>query len=251
MQVPLRCALWVLLLGGAGLAAASSGRPTAPRDEGRETQPGVRLTKLQPLFRKDMPINGRSTVSLELPDGGEKGEMNVGLRKTRYDCAARIMGTTGSAEFSEQLDCYELIADGPFVWASWRLSSSPRGNFQLLKGPQGTPYLCWILAARLYLAEIRQPRDRAVALQDYILRERRSDTLCIPVGRLIPESAFWGVNALFIDMSVVSLDAHPLGLAVTIADPEGNRYTIVGQDGQWRVANKPYGQEPEPERENR
>jgi hypothetical protein len=192
----------------------------------------VRLTKLRPVSRQMPPFNGEDSIAVPLAGEKEWREVEVALRVTRYQCSAlRIRGGKAS-KWSTSPRCYELVTQSPFVWASW--GNVPRGLFQLVEGPEGTPFLKWVTFGTLVLAELRAPCDRAMALQRHILDESE-DTLRIPVSKLIPDAESWGVHGSYIDAKVVSINKHDEGLAVRIADPYGFQYVLVGTGSNWRL----------------
>ena len=60
----------------------------------------------------------------------------------------------------------------------------------------------------------------------------------VQIRPLIPEAETWGVNDLYTDVRLVSLRKTDDGnFELVVSNPDGTKfYTIVGQGGDWRLA---------------
>ncbi|MFO7957124.1 MAG: hypothetical protein R6X33_08470 [Candidatus Brocadiia bacterium] len=195
----------------------------------------VRLTELIPVSRETVQINGKDKTDILLPGDGEAQRVEVSMRRTRYECQALRVRNGETSAWSHDLVCYELVTDSPFVWAAWTYPSAAFWHVRTLAGPDDTPYLAYVKWSTAVLSPITESRDRALALQEFLLDEPQEDLL-IPVSKLIPESEYWGVYATHTPMEVLSITERGEDLAVSIADPEGNEHVFLGRGREWRVS---------------
>ena len=162
---------------------------------------------------------------------GKRKEVPVALVEMIYQ-SKLLLVTEGKAreKWSGYLFCYELRSRDSaalYTWAVW--SSSPLGRFRLLSGERGENYLAWIDVSDVGFAEVSKPRDRCGALYDHFSPKAPADIVYVPVGDLVPEVDFWGVNAFYSDITILSVAKDKAGnWVVKISDPSGKKvFTLV------------------------
>jgi hypothetical protein len=108
--------------------------------------------------------------------------------------------------------------------------------FRLFSTEGGDDYLAWVDASTVLFAEVSRPRDRCLAWAQHFSGGPPPGTVRVPVGELVPAARTWGVNALYADIIVRSIDKDDdANWVVKISRLDSDEvFTLVGKDGKWR-----------------
>ena len=216
----------------AGLGAC---RPGAAQEAQVPREVVVPL-ELTPTTRKAIPLN-QDHIALADGEGRVRRPVPVVLEVTTYSgTVLHIVG--GRAKWGVPPGrLYELRStetDVPYSWALW--SPLVLGWFRLFSTQGGDNYLAWVDASTVVFAEVSKPRDRCLAWAQHFSGEPPPGATRTPVRQLVPEARTWGVNALYFDIIVRSIDKDDDGnWVVRISPPDSDEvFTLVGKDGKWR-----------------
>ena len=224
--------LTVLALGLVGWLLAS---PTLAAEPARQqvavvgaTVEGVRV----------IPPGGDRVVNVQQPTGSLR-QVKVALVEMAYNLdIARIREDKIDID-TGTMRCYEirsLEADIPYCWALW--SVGRLGNPTMFCPPGSDSFLAWVEGSVVSFEDVSQPNDRLQALTRRLNARGAPLSSLVQVRALIPEAETWGVDARYQDVRVVSLRKRDDGtFELVVSNPEGTKvYTIVGQGGEWRLA---------------
>jgi len=183
------------------------------------------------LWRRAIPLDP-DRLTIMLARGEEAQQISVALRATTYRCRLLEVREGEPGEWHGRLHCYELDSDAPYTWAVW--SPFVLGMFRLFPDQGGQNYLAWVSGSNVEIAEVSQPRDRCVALNEYFVREHRRVAF-VPVGELLPMRPFLSPNPQYWAIRVLSIAEHqPGNWTVKISGPDSPEvYTLVSEGGQW------------------
>ena len=229
----LRLAAAARLLVGVPLAPWLAAGQT-PQPDGAERAIAIPL-ELQAVRRTPVPLNGDEVLALH-PGTGERTRVRVVLEQTVYRGKMLQVVRGTRVESAAPEFCYELRStrtDVPYSWALW--SPCPLGWFRLFTTAGGENYLAWVEASAVEFVEVSKARDRCVALAEHYAKRPFAPVEVVPVHRLVPGVRRWGVNALYSDIMVRSIDKNDHGnWVVKISPPDSDElFTLVGKGESW------------------
>jgi len=204
----------------------------------QDSKRGLEMNLLKSVeLRSQRVIPLAQEARLILPEGkNEQKQVPVMLVEMEYDCRLLVLAEDGQRERCRCLLCYEIRSKGdrPFSWAMW--SFYGLGRFRLFPKTNGKNMLAWIQASSICFTEVSEPKDRLVELTRFLSRQRPPRFQHVPVGSLVPEAKTWGVNALYFDICVRSIEKDDAGkIIVTFSGPDSERiYTVVRDGGEWQ-----------------
>jgi hypothetical protein len=192
--------------------------------------------ELQATRRRPIALN-REHVLLRAGPGGQSRRVAVVLEETAYEGKLLQLEEGRASERTIAALCYELRSSEtavPYSWCVWSVSAMGRFRLVTSEGPRS--YLAWVLRSSVFFAEVSSPRDRCVALADYYTARPIPELVRVPARALVPQVREWGVNALYCDIVVRSIDKDDEGnWVVNISPPDSEEViTLVGKDGDWR-----------------
>jgi len=166
---------------------------------------------------------------------GKEAEIRVVLTVTICEPKWHFLGEGPDTIFEGLGHCffYELEGDTTYTWvlASW----TALGNFRLFSEGLGENYLAWVEGNNVFFAEVSEPRDRSIAIQEDFSRKAVPGMVRVPVHELIPESTKWELKAPYNDVRVQSIEKDGAGeWVIKISGPDTDQvYTLVSQKGEW------------------
>jgi len=189
---------------------------------------------------RNIPLVGDQAVNVQQPTGSLR-QVKVGLVEMAYNLdIARVRQDRVDRFSRTRMKCYEIRSlepDLPYCWAIW--SPEALFNLRLFTDPAGGSFLGWVHpGAVVSFEDVSQPNDRLEALTRRLNAPGTPMSQAVQLRPLIPEVVNWGVNALYWDVRLVSLRKRNDGtFALVVSNPDGTKlYTIVGQGGDWRLA---------------
>ena len=195
------------------------------------------------VSERALPLGRDDQLRVATEVKGEWKELRVALVEMSYRLELVDVDANGDTKHTPMsLLCYELRSKGdrPYTWAMW--SSCGLGRFRLLSDRNANNLLAWVSGRDVFVTTVSGVRDRIEELTHVLSREVRPPhhdapgVQRVPVGILVPEVTSWGVNALFFDISVLSVTKDDRGdMTVQISGPDSKRaYTLVRHEGIWR-----------------
>jgi hypothetical protein len=186
-----------------------------------------------------IPPVGDRMVNVQQPKGSLR-QVKVALVEIAYRLDLAQLRENKLDIDTGTMRCYEIRSlepDLPYCWAIW----TPEGlfNLRLFTDPAGGSFLGWVHpGAVVSFEDVSQPNDRLEALTRRLNVPGTPMSQAVQLRPLIPEVINWGVNALYWDVRLVSLRKRDDGtFALVVSNPDGTKlYTIVGQGGDWRLA---------------
>ncbi len=200
---------------------------------------GMNLLKSAQLRgQRVIPLGPKRVVMLHEGEAQNK-EVPIMLVEMKYYCqVVRVGEDEGSRETSMSLLCYEMRSKGdvPYTWAMWS-DRGGRGHFRLFTDDQGNNFLAWVEFSSVLFTEVSKAKDRLVELTRYLSQAEQDQFQRVPVGTLVPEVRSWGVNALYFDISVRSIQKDATGkVTIELSGPKSAMvYTLVQEDGKWHL----------------
>ena len=204
----------------------------------RRSVSGVNLLKSAELRGQTViPLGPKRVVMLHEGEAQNK-EVPVMLVETEYYCQlVRVGKDSGRKETSMSLLCYEMRSKGdvPYTWAMWSARGG-RGHFRLFTDDQGNNFLAWVEFSDVIFTEVSKPKDPLVELTRYLSQAEQDEFQRLPVVTIVPDVRSWGVNALYFDISVRSIEKDAAGkITVTFSGPEPEKIYCVVRDGaEWQ-----------------
>lgn len=184
-----------------------------------------------------IPLGQKPCIIL-LEGDAERKKVPVVLVKLEYFCEFLRVGKRGLSDRSSSLFCYEIRSKGdvPYTWAMWS-DRGGRGHFRLFTDDQGNNFLAWVEFSSVLFTEVSKPNDRLVELTRYLSQVEPDQFQRVPVGTLVPEVRSWGVNALYFDISVRSIEKDATGkMTLEVSGPKSDMvYTLVQEDEKWHL----------------
>jgi len=197
----------------------------------------INLLKSAELRSERLVPLGQQPLLIVSDGENQKKEIPVLMVEMEYLCELVSVGKDGRRkERSIPLRCYEIRSKGdvPYMWAMW--PGMPAGHLRLFVKRNGKNILTWVETSNVFFAEVSEPKDRLVELTEFLSRQGPAGFERIPVGTLVPEARTWGVNALFFDILVRSMEVDAAGrMTVKLSGPDsGKVYTLVGDGEKWQ-----------------
>lgn len=198
----------------------------------------LKSAKLSLGSPRKVPLN-QDYLMIDQSGSGKKERIPVILVGMGYNCIRLRIAQGEAAERGGGLICYELRSkdkDTIFTWAMW--SVDPVGHFRLFTNEDGKNYFAWAQGgALLYFTEISKPRDRVVALTDYLLNlyDQPSDFVWVDVFRLIGGKPFRGGSPLYSNINVLSIEDDDKGnITIKFTGTDKDKvYTLIREKGKW------------------
>lgn len=229
-----------ILIGRLLLVSALLGWTVLPANQEDLNQAGgaVVVLELKAQKKRKIPLDQDRLVLLQ--KDGQCKEIPVVLEHATCKFRVKFVREEETQEQVGYLPLYELRSSDPDLPYTWALFCGwPLARFRLFSNERGENYLAWIRGSAIQFAEVSKPKDRSLALAEAFSRKPPPDIVYVPVGDLVPEVDFWGVNAFYSDITILSVAKDEAGnWIVKISDPSGKKvFTLVSEGDKrenWR-----------------
>ena len=184
-----------------------------------------------------MPLN-QDYLIVRRP-GGEQHKLPVILVMRVYSFKALLMREGKPRLWNHRLHSYEIRAVGENDLFCWNICSlgRPLGMFRLFSNERGENHLAWVEGRSVCFSQVKEPRDRLVAITDVLANEggHLPGIVRVPTDRLI-DREHHGWNALYSELAVEALEVSESGIVtmkVSALRPD-KVFTLVYDGKEWR-----------------
>ncbi len=214
---------------GAARTFTAGGR-TIVRDE-------VTVLQVTLVQTRDVDI-GNALARVLSFDGESRRRVPVALAVSTYDVRYTVRTEAGVQEHSGLMECAELRStDSTFAFTWCVCDLTAMGEFRLLEGAEGEPYLAWASHRRTGFADVTRPRQRDAAMAE-LLSTKGYRTGAVLIDRaIVRKPVFQGLNTAHPEFRFKSIQKGEEGrwtVTCTGVDPEVT-YTLTYDGTEWKM----------------
>ncbi len=175
--------------------------------------------------------------------GGEQHKLPVILVMRVYKFKALLMREGKPRLWNHRLHSYEIRPTGKNHLFTWNICSlgSPLGRFSLFSNERGENYLAWVQGRTVCFSQIKEPRDRLVAITEALAREERFPGIVkVPTDTLIDRKDHYAkdrpANAFYTEFTIKALEVGESGtVIVKVCAPRSDKvFKLVFDGKKWQ-----------------